>query len=398
MPTPKQRPAAKSASKPAKSRVAAAVPVKSKPATKAVIGKQVTAKSTSQSAIKEAISAPLKPTSKAAVVRKPVSAPKPVAAKVAAKVSPLKKVAPTSMPAPVAKRAPAKSAPKPNVAKPGSGKTTAAASKSAQTAKQASAPKAVAAPKAQVPTTAVSAKTPAKPEVRSRATASPAAHALKPTPAQQAELALKPAAAVVVSKPTAKKSVSSEPKPSVQAGVKPAAASAKPAVEKRLMPTKMAPPAVISKVMKMTKANEAANNLANLKCPFTKEELGQWRSLLIGRRLEISSDIDALEKDAMEAEDGHTTPLHAAERGSDADLQDVSLGLAGEEKDLLWQIDRALRKIDLSSPIPFGICEYTKEAIPRLRLQLIPWTPLSIEGATYMEENGLTIEDVILDD
>jgi RNA polymerase-binding transcription factor DksA len=100
----------------------------------------------------------------------------------------------------------------------------------------------------------------------------------------------------------------------------------------------------------------------------------------------------------MEAEDGHTTPNHIAERGSDADLQDMSLGVAGEEKEVLWQIDRALRKIQLSHPLPYGLCEYTKEAIPRTRLQLIPWTPLSIEGATHMEKNNLTIEDVLHDE
>jgi RNA polymerase-binding transcription factor DksA len=134
------------------------------------------------------------------------------------------------------------------------------------------------------------------------------------------------------------------------------------------------------------------------KSPFSSDDLAKWRQLLLSRRAEISNDIDGLVKDAMEAEDGHTTPNHIAERGSDADLQDMSLGVAGEEKEVLWQIDRALRKILLSHPLPYGLCEYTKSAIPRTRLQLIPWTPLSIEGATHMEQNNLTIEDVLHDE
>jgi RNA polymerase-binding transcription factor DksA len=134
------------------------------------------------------------------------------------------------------------------------------------------------------------------------------------------------------------------------------------------------------------------------KSPFSSDDLAKWRQLLLSRRAEISNDIDGLVKDAMEAEDGHTTPNHIAERGSDADLQDMSLGVAGEEKEVLWQIDRALRKIQLSHPLPYGLCEYTKTAIPRTRLQLIPWTPLSIEGATHMEQNNLTIEDVLHDE
>lgn len=131
---------------------------------------------------------------------------------------------------------------------------------------------------------------------------------------------------------------------------------------------------------------------------FPPDELSKWREQLLQRRAEIAGDIDALEKDAMEAEDGHTTPNHIAERGSDAELQDVSLNIAGDEKVLIWQIDRALRKIEHSSPLPFGVCEHTRQPISKNRLQLMPWTPLSIEGATYMEENGLTVEDLLLDD
>lgn len=136
---------------------------------------------------------------------------------------------------------------------------------------------------------------------------------------------------------------------------------------------------------------------SRLPSPFPKDELNAWRKVLLGHRAEISQDIQHLEKDAMEAEDGHTTPNHLAERGSDAEMQDMSLGLAGEEQVVLWQIDRALRKIDTATPLPFGLCEHTKQPIPKTRLQLIPWTPVSIEGMNYVEENGLTLEDVLVD-
>lgn len=134
------------------------------------------------------------------------------------------------------------------------------------------------------------------------------------------------------------------------------------------------------------------------KCPFPADELVKWRQILMAKRHEVTDDIAGLVKDAMDAEDGHTTPNHIAERGSDADLQDLSLGVAGEEKDVVWQIDRALRKIDANRPIPFGLCEHTKEPIAKTRLQLIPWTPLSIEGATHMEKNSLMLEDLLIED
>ena len=131
--------------------------------------------------------------------------------------------------------------------------------------------------------------------------------------------------------------------------------------------------------------------------PFNVGELREWRQLLLERRAEIATDISHLERDAMEAEDGHTTPNHIAERGSDAEMQDMSLGLAGEEQVVLWQIDRAIRKIDTGEPLAFGVCEHTRQPISKNRLQLIPWTPLSIEGATYAEEQGLSLEDVLVD-
>ena len=134
------------------------------------------------------------------------------------------------------------------------------------------------------------------------------------------------------------------------------------------------------------------------KCPYPADELVKWRQILLAKRHEVTDDIAGLVKDAMDAEDGHTTPNHIAERGSDADLQDLSLGVAGEEKDVVWQIDRALRKIDANRPIPFGLCEHTKEPIAKTRLQLIPWTPLSIEGATHMESNNLMLEDLLIED
>ncbi len=82
---------------------------------------------------------------------------------------------------------------------------------------------------------------------------------------------------------------------------------------------------------------------ASVKSPFTAAELKKWRALLLHRRLEISQDISDLIKDAMEAEDGHIAPTHQADRGSGVDFQEFSLDMVGNEEEILWQIDRALR-------------------------------------------------------
>jgi RNA polymerase-binding transcription factor DksA len=139
-----------------------------------------------------------------------------------------------------------------------------------------------------------------------------------------------------------------------------------------------------------------ANN--ELECPIAQDELEKWHAVLLTKRQEITEEINGLIRDAIDVEDGHTTPTHNADRGSDADMQDISLGMVGNEEELLWQIDRALVKIEKSEPLPFGLCEHTQKPIPKKRLQLLPWTPLSVEAANYMDENGLTLTDMIIED
>jgi RNA polymerase-binding transcription factor DksA len=187
------------------------------------------------------------------------------------------------------------------------------------------------------------------------------------------------------------------PAPAKPAAKAPAPA-AKPTSAKAAAPAKPAAKAATPVAVKAVPPKPVAPTPSPYKCPFPADELAKWRQILMAKRHEVTDDIAGLVKDAMDAEDGHTTPNHIAERGSDADLQDLSLGVAGEEKDVVWQIDRALRKIDANRPLPYGLCEHTKEIIPRTRLQLIPWTPLSIEGATHMEQNNLTMEDLLIED
>lgn len=269
-----------------------------------------------------------------------------VASKPAAKTAPAK---------PVAKSAPAKPTVKSAPAKPVTAKFTPA--------------KAVTASAKPVTTKIVAAKATAAPVKPVTAKITPikvVAAPAKPAPAQSAALVPKttPAKPATVTAKTA------------STVVKAIAAKAAPVV------AKVAPPAPV----------------VTYKCPFPPDELMKWRQILLARRHEITNDIAGLVKDAIDAEDGHTTPNHLAERGSDADLQDLSLGVAGDEKDIVWQIDRALRKIDANRPLPFGLCEYNKTPIPRTRLQLIPFAPLSIEGATHMEQNSLMMEDLLIED
>jgi RNA polymerase-binding transcription factor DksA len=262
----------------------------------------------------------------------------------------------------------------------------------------------------------VAAKPAPKPVVKAPPAPAAKAPASKPEPAAKTAAKAEPARAGAAKPATDRIEKKSEPRPATdrfekkvdarpatdrvekKVEAKPAAAAEK--AEKKLTSKAAAKAAAeAAEKAERAEAQERARRVAaSYKCPFSPVELREWREALLQRRMEISNDIAGLVKDAMEAEDGHTTPNHIAERGSDADLQDMSLSMAGDEEAILWQIDRALRKIDKGSPIPFGLCEYTKEPIAKSRLQLIPWTPLSIEGATHMERNNLQLEELLVDE
>jgi RNA polymerase-binding transcription factor DksA len=129
--------------------------------------------------------------------------------------------------------------------------------------------------------------------------------------------------------------------------------------------------------------------------PFTTAELAQWRAVLRERRRALGADLESLHDDAQGGEKVSISSNHLAEGASDAQDQDLSVMAADSEAELLWQIDRALRKIDTGRPLPFGICEHTREPIPAERLSLMPWTPFSASGAEHVERLGLTADDLM---
>jgi hypothetical protein len=115
----------------------------------------------------------------------------------------------------------------------------------------------------------------------------------------------------------------------------------------------------------MSAASQAAGQRTAEASPFTAAELELWRGSLLEHRAALLRE-------------------PRPDRDPDHD-------------ELLALIDRALAKIDGRGPLPFGLCEHTRRPIGRERLELMPWTPLSIEGATHLEENFLTLDDLLTD-
>ncbi|MEI6631829.1 MAG: TraR/DksA family transcriptional regulator, partial [bacterium] len=60
---------------------------------------------------------------------------------------------------------------------------------------------------------------------------------------------------------------------------------------------------------------------------------------------------------------------HMADVATDTYDREFSLGLASSERELLYELDDALKKIEDGS---FGICEQCKSLITKTRLKAIP--------------------------
>lgn len=73
--------------------------------------------------------------------------------------------------------------------------------------------------------------------------------------------------------------------------------------------------------------------------------------------------------------DGDLTshPLHVADQGTDAIMQETGFLLASQESRLLRHVDDALRRL-YREPERFGICEHCGAAIAFERLDAIPHT------------------------
>ncbi|MBA3845779.1 MAG: hypothetical protein H0X45_03915 [Planctomycetes bacterium] len=126
------------------------------------------------------------------------------------------------------------------------------------------------------------------------------------------------------------------------------------------------------------------------------KDLAEYRMRLIERAREVQVNLQTLAEDADPTEHVTATSNHPAEGASDAERQFMAVASAAQESELLQQIDRALRKIDSGVPLAFGLCEYTRKPIDRQRLDLLPWTPFSVEALNEIESKNLDPEDLLI--
>ena len=118
-----------------------------------------------------------------------------------------------------------------------------------------------------------------------------------------------------------------------------------------------------------------------------KSESKPFKEMLLYLRGRLRGDVSSLANAALSAANGQggsvsTVPSHIADMGSDTFELDNTLQLMSNEGETLEQIEQALERIEDGE---YGICVECSGKIPKMRLQVIPYTPYCVKCASTIE-------------
>ena len=121
---------------------------------------------------------------------------------------------------------------------------------------------------------------------------------------------------------------------------------------------------------------------------MSKSDLQYYRNLLLEKRREIIGDVGSMESEAFKGGSNLSNmPIHMADVGTDNFEQEFTLGLIESERQTLREIQEALVRIDTGT---YGICQGTGKAIPRVRLEAVPWAKYTIEYKRLLDQGKVS--------
>jgi RNA polymerase-binding transcription factor DksA len=127
------------------------------------------------------------------------------------------------------------------------------------------------------------------------------------------------------------------------------------------------------------------NNHERKLSPFIrkqKEKLLQLRDAMVDSMAGVAQDTLRSRAEGSEAS---AFGLHQADAGSDAYDRDFALSLLSQEQDALYEIDQALKRIELGT---YGVCEMSNKPIPHARLEAIPFARFTVECQSQLEKQS----------
>ncbi len=134
-----------------------------------------------------------------------------------------------------------------------------------------------------------------------------------------------------------------------------------------------------------TEALLGRNHAPRKMSPFTrqqKEKLLNLRDAMVDSMAGVAQDTLRSRAEGSEAS---AFGMHQADAGSDAYDRDFALSLLSQEQDALYEIDQALKRIELGT---YGICEMSGKPIPHARLEAIPFARFTVECQSQLEKQN----------
>lgn len=118
----------------------------------------------------------------------------------------------------------------------------------------------------------------------------------------------------------------------------------------------------------------------------------KWKKfyrLLLDLRGHVSDELDLHTADTLKHSSREDSDIsgysnHQADAASDTFDRDFALSLVSSEQDALNEIEEAIQRIKNGS---YGVCEVTGKAIPKERLEAVPFARFSVEGQAEYEKN-----------
>jgi RNA polymerase-binding transcription factor DksA len=119
---------------------------------------------------------------------------------------------------------------------------------------------------------------------------------------------------------------------------------------------------------------------------MTRTDLDQYRNTLLALRARLTGDLSHLSGEAL-GEDGvslRSGPEREDGLGTDSSEQELSLSLMSNAEQALEEIDAALSRLRQGK---YGHCEECRKAIPRARLQALPYTRHCVACARKLQQS-----------
>ena len=123
---------------------------------------------------------------------------------------------------------------------------------------------------------------------------------------------------------------------------------------------------------------------------LNKQQLKQFRQLLITEREKFAGEIKAIAKNTAKSPreasgDLSAYTVHMADMSADTYERELSMNIVSTEQEILYQIDDALKRLDDGS---YGICQQCNKSITMSRLKAVPYASMCITCQRTKEQKN----------